>query len=153
MSQGQHLNITVYLNPADYSTKPIMSMSHLLYLVMSSSGGCWVIFHQPQWEYLVVKGSDLISAEVEGGSMVKTLPLLIHSDNRFSSLDDFSIPAQACCSASLQLTPHLRLTCHLQTPSVLAFDVVFTLMYSRVNHTPWESDVEFHTMGPLVCVV
>lgn len=85
--------------------------------------------------------------------MIITLTLLIHSANQFISLDVFSIPAQDVCSVSLRLNPHLQLTCHLQTPSMAAFDVVFILMYSRVNHTPWESDVEFHTMGPLACVV
>lgn len=128
ISQSRHyLKITAYFRATDYSAKPLMNMSCLLYRIMSSSSVCWVIFHQAHWDYLVLKGNSLIPSEVEEWGFNSQS----HSANQLSSLIAFSIPAQTRRSAYLRPTLHLPPTCHLQTPSEAAFDVVFAPMYSR----------------------
>lgn len=131
----------------DYSANPLMNMSCLLYRIMSSGSVCWLIFHQAHWDYLVLKGNSFISAEVEERGF--------NSENSYSIVFDCFLhlcsdwlPLPACV---WPLTSCWPVTC--RHPLWLPLMCCLLLCTVGVNHTPWESDVEFHTMGPLACVV
>lgn len=124
----------------------------VLYGVVSRSSVWWVIFHQAHWGYLVLKDSALISAEVEKWGFnckkKKTPPdklSLFHSANQLPSLFSPSLPA---CDWPFTFRRPVTFRHPLWRPLMWCL----LLCTVGVNHTPWESNVEFHTMGPLACV-
>ena len=117
-----------------------------LYRIMSSSSICWVIFHQARWDYLVLKGNSLISDEVtQRGFNGKK------KKEQLSSLIVFYVPAQTLPACDRPLTSRRPVTCRHPLWRPLMWCLLLCTV--GVNHTPWESDVEFHTMGSLACVV
>lgn len=106
---------------------------------------CRVVFHQAHWDYLVLKGSGLTSSEAERGWTGESK----HSDRLSSSLwIRLAALPQPATDPSPRTDP---VTCRHPAWRPLMCCLLFCTV--GVRHTPWESNVEFHTMGPLAGVV
>lgn len=127
-----------------------MNMSCPLYRIMSGGGVCWDIFHQAHWDYLVFRGQRFYFSEGGGGSNGKSG----EKKNPTSFLFSFScwiIFSTVSQPATDPSPPTDPVTC--RHPLWLPLMWCLLMCTVGVNHTPWESNVEFHTMGALACVV